>query len=565
MMNPQFSIYHDPGFDLLLPFDIAVVIPTQLQDCLGAAVRSIFLQDFNGRVHILLGVHDPLETDFNIESLLPERPAHMAISLFSTGYVTQRSQGKSKDGQGGWALRSSLSFLANARYVTYLDEDNWYATNHLSNLLEAIQGKIWAFSNRWFVDKATKEVICQDKWESVGPNKGVFAKTHGGFIDSNCLMIDTLACKSHLGAWHYPHFLMRDRLEAEHCFFAKIKDFTPFGQTHIPTVSFTVPDTDPHKESRLEFIERNAIKTGASAHPDWFSQPTHAPVRKAVTQKSGQLLMSGQTKDPFEISIVIPSLGHKSLNETLQSLYQQDFTGRVQILVGIDKMKGDPLVLKELARNIPAHMTLMILDPSYSTSQRHGGLFDAYDGGAMRTILSYLANAPYVAYLDDDNTVKPNHLSTLYEAIQDHDYAYSLREFIHPDGETLISVDYWESIGPKKGFYVQKFNGFIDPNCLMLNIARCLHILPFWSQPLLNDPEKMSADRVIFHFLTYCAVGKCTDQATSNYVLNTEDPMHALRSMYLGHRWLNANFASFKKKLLNRKRSLLKERHEFYG
>ena len=41
----------------------------------------------------------------------------------------------------GGALKTFLSYAANSLYVTYLDDDNWYAPEHLSTMLAAIAGK----------------------------------------------------------------------------------------------------------------------------------------------------------------------------------------------------------------------------------------------------------------------------------------------------------------------------------------------------------------------------------------------------------------------------------------
>jgi len=94
-----------------------------------------------------------------------------------------------------------LSYAANSRFVTYLDDDNWYAPDHLATLLPAIAGKDWAFSLRHFVDAPTGELLCPDTWESVGPGRGVYASSQGGFVDTNCFLIDKIACHDVFPEW----------------------------------------------------------------------------------------------------------------------------------------------------------------------------------------------------------------------------------------------------------------------------------------------------------------------------------------------------------------------------
>ena len=46
--------------DIQTPFDVAVVIPTVLRSTLARAVRSVFAQEFDGRIQVLIGVDRPL-------------------------------------------------------------------------------------------------------------------------------------------------------------------------------------------------------------------------------------------------------------------------------------------------------------------------------------------------------------------------------------------------------------------------------------------------------------------------------------------------------------------------
>ena len=121
------------------------------------------------------------------------------------------------------------------------------------------------------------------------------------------------------------------------------------------------------------------------------------------------------------VAVVIPTILRPTLAQALTSVFAQEFDGRVQILVGIDQPQGSIDVLEATCRMAPSHCIVQALYPGYSTSVRHGGTCDACDGGALRTVLSYLANAPLIAYLDDDNWWGPRHLATLVHAIAEVD------------------------------------------------------------------------------------------------------------------------------------------------
>jgi hypothetical protein len=118
---------------------------------------------------------------------------------------------------------------------------------------------------------------------------------------------------------------------------------------------------------------------------------------------------------PFDVAVVIPTVLRPSLARAVESIYRQQFPGRIQVLIGVDKPLGDYSLLDDLRRDCPDHCDLMVFDPGYSTSARNGGLYPGGCGGALRTILSYAANSRAIAYLDDDNWFHPDHLRTLFD------------------------------------------------------------------------------------------------------------------------------------------------------
>ena len=93
----------------------------------------------------------------------------------------------------------------------------------------------------------------------------------------------------------------------------------------------------------------------------------------------------------------------------------------------------------------------------------------AHDGGVLRGVLSYLASRPFVACLDDDNWWRPDHLRLLRGILE----ACSLRWFVHPQSRRSICVDQRETVGPGRGIFQERFGGFVDPSCLMLNKVTC--------------------------------------------------------------------------------------------
>lgn len=155
--------------DLQTPFEVGVVMATIVRPTIAQALRSVYAQRFTGRIQVLIGI-DRWEGDrCMLQPLLDEGPPNVAVTVIDLGYSTSKRNGGLYPSRFGGALKSILSYAANSRYVAYLDDDNWYAPDHLASLLAAISGKHWAFSLRHFVDAQTGELLCPDTWASVGP------------------------------------------------------------------------------------------------------------------------------------------------------------------------------------------------------------------------------------------------------------------------------------------------------------------------------------------------------------------------------------------------------------
>ncbi|CAN7218431.1 glycosyltransferase family 2 protein [Phenylobacterium sp. LjRoot164] len=203
------SWFGDDG-DPQAPYDVAVVTPSVLRPSLLASLESVFRQDLDGRIQVLIGVDAPTPTSPALLELIARRPAHVAVLLLTLPYSTSIRHGGVHRATDGGALRSILTFMASSRHVAYLDDDNSWERDHLSALRAEIEGKAWAYSLRMLVDEASGRELGIDRWDSVGPNRGRFAE-RGGFVDPNCLMIDKLIALRTLGRWSQGPGMQSDR------------------------------------------------------------------------------------------------------------------------------------------------------------------------------------------------------------------------------------------------------------------------------------------------------------------------------------------------------------------
>jgi hypothetical protein len=227
---------------------------------------------------------------------------------------------------------------------------------------------------------------------------------------------------------------------------------------------------------------------------------------------------------PFDVAVVLQTTGRVTLAQAVQSVYSQDISGRIQVLIGIDKWQDDKTdLIDRIAARSPAHVEVSVLDLGYSTSKRNGGIYSNAYGGALRTILTYMANSQYIAYLDDDNWLAPNHLSSLIEAIRGKAWAFSRRRFVEAKSGTELCDDTWESVGPGQGVYGTSAGGFVDTSSFLIDKLACHYAIPAWSE----SPYRHGAgeDRNFFSKIKHLPCGD-TKLATSYYrvVLSGQHP-----------------------------------------
>src|SRR5579885_886862 len=120
------------------PFDAAVVIPTTCRPSLLRAVHSVFHQIGVQRIHTLIGIDAVRGKEGVIDDILDTRPAQHAVTVLHLGYSTSIRHGGIYGTIDGGALRTILTYAANSRYVSYLDDDNWIGETHIARLLRPI-------------------------------------------------------------------------------------------------------------------------------------------------------------------------------------------------------------------------------------------------------------------------------------------------------------------------------------------------------------------------------------------------------------------------------------------
>ena len=234
---------------------------------------------------------------------------------------------------------------------------------------------------------------------------------------------------------------------------------------------------------------------------------------------------AGDPQQPADVAVVMPTVLRPVIRRAITSIYRQDLAGRIQILIGVDKPLGPLDPLMALLAQRPPHVAVVLLQLPWSTSMRHGGLYTSMDSGALRTILSFMANSRAVAYLDDDNQLLPDHLRLLLQALKGKAWAYTQRVLVDERTDQDLAVDRWDSVGPDRGRFAEK-GGFVDTNCLMLDTSACSSLFARWSDAGVGGPG-LTADRHLFAALRLQPHG-VVSKPTVRYSIRPTNVLHRL-------------------------------------
>ncbi len=238
-------------------YDLSIVITTVCRESLLRSLASIFVQDFSGKIQVLIGVDIDLynNEEHLKKAILSTAPSNISVTWMNLGYSTSCRHGGVHSCFYGGSLRSALTFMANSKHVMYLDDDDWLAPNHCSSIVKAIQNKKWAFSYSIYADGNLGKGLCIDMLESVGINKGIYAKKFGGFVRPSGLVIDKIQLSHIVHLWSQSLNSSGDG--EDRLIFEQLKKHSKnFACTQLATVYYAIDPKDSMHATRIEYIEK---------------------------------------------------------------------------------------------------------------------------------------------------------------------------------------------------------------------------------------------------------------------------------------------------------------------
>lgn len=241
--------------------DLAIVICTVCRETLLRAVASIFAQSYTGTIQILIGIDVDLygTKNFLQQAIFNECPDNIQINWIDVGYSTSIRHGGVHSCHFGGSLRTSLSFLANSKYVMYLDDDDWLAPSHCHDMLNVIQGKKWAYSYSIYADGNISKGICNDEIESVGVEKGIYRQKFDGFVRPSGLTINKEELGHILHLWSNSPYTTGDG--EDRLIFEQLKKYKDESAcTEKATVYYSLDSQDQMHQYRVNFIRSKGIE-----------------------------------------------------------------------------------------------------------------------------------------------------------------------------------------------------------------------------------------------------------------------------------------------------------------
>ena len=242
---------------MLIGHVLAVVIITIGREGLLRAVRSIFSQNTNEPIQILIGVDkDSYQSIPTLKSILKEEcPSHITLTWLELGYSTSIRHGGVHASFYGGSLRSALALLANAPLVTFLDDDDWLLPDHCSHFISAFRKYptiYWAHSLCYYADGNTSKPLCIDEIESVGVNEGIYKERFGGFVRLSGLTIDIVKVLPFIH--HLAQAMTTSGDGEDRLFFHSIKELTHI-KINYATVCCALDPKDSAHQYRMRFIQ----------------------------------------------------------------------------------------------------------------------------------------------------------------------------------------------------------------------------------------------------------------------------------------------------------------------
>lgn len=211
------------------------------------------------------------------------------------------------------------------------------------------------------------------------------------------------------------------------------------------------------------------------------------------------------------VTVITATTGNRLLEKCIKSVRKQTW-GNIQHLITIDGPERSAAaysIMGELSTYKAEGYTLDVIDLPYSIGK------DRWNGHRIYGAGTFISDGDYLIFLDDDNSLAPDHIETCMRTIQaGNDWCYSFRKIVD-NQHNFICEDNCESLG-KWPSILHPEDYFVDVNCYFIPRGLAITMVPVW-YCRFREPRQPEIDRKMAHILRQ--IGPKYD-TTYNYSVN---------------------------------------------
>lgn len=192
------------------------------------------------------------------------------------------------------------------------------------------------------------------------------------------------------------------------------------------------------------------------------------------------------------VSVITATTGNQYLSECIESVANQTYDN-IQHLIFVDGEERHNDALAQIGKY--KHKNLEVILLPYPVGDNR------FNGHRMYAAGSYLCKGEWMMWLDDDNTIDPEHIESQYKNVTEKPnfWGYSLRKIIDKKGD-YVAHDDCESLGQWPTI-LHPNDYFVDVNCYFLPRNIAIQMSPIWYRQF-RTPGQMEIDRAMYMFLS---------------------------------------------------------------
>ena len=211
--------------------------------------------------------------------------------------------------------------------------------------------------------------------------------------------------------------------------------------------------------------------------------------REATAELDGMLARRADPSPRYPVTVVTPTIGTQHVRQAIESVQAQAYP-YVRHLVVVDGAEHRGRVEAMLPPNPARPLDVVVLPATIG-----GG---GFNGHRVYGAAPYLTDSRFLAFLDEDNWLDPDHIDRVMAGITAAGAAwgFSLRRIVDEAGRFLADDD-CESLGPEPSWLDASVR-LVDANCYVLRRDLALETSPVWYR---RAPDEPSPDIVLCEWL----------------------------------------------------------------